>query len=131
MAAANGADFLGYVFYAASPRNILPEAAGEIVQRVRHDFPWVKHVGVFVDEPLKSLAAIVRRAGLDIAQLHGNEDADYCAAAKKCARETVKALRIGAGADENDWHAIRAQAGIDHLKTCKRQKRIRPKTACC
>jgi phosphoribosylanthranilate isomerase len=74
-AAAGGATAIGFNFYARSPRYIAPECAAAI---------WpagVRRVGVFVGERPERIAEIARIAGLDVAQLHGDETpADYPAA---------------------------------------------------
>ena len=73
IAAAAGADLLGFNFYPPSPRYIPPEICHAFVHELRDrmgdDCPVL--VGVFVNEP--DAAAIVQRAGLDYAQLHGDE----------------------------------------------------------
>jgi len=65
-----GAAALGFNFYPASPRYIEPAAAAEIIAAMPAGI-W--KVGVFVDEPPENVVRIARQAGLDIAQLHGNE----------------------------------------------------------
>ncbi len=61
-----GAGAIGFNFYPKSPRYITPaEAAAIVVPR------GVLRVGVFVNEP--RAAEIAAEAGLDIAQLHGDE----------------------------------------------------------
>lgn len=63
-----GAGAIGFNFYPKSPRYIAPaDAAAIAVPR------GVLRVGVFVNEP--RVREIVAEAGLDIAQLHGNETA--------------------------------------------------------
>jgi phosphoribosylanthranilate isomerase len=64
-----GAAALGFNFYSASPRYITPEVAAEIIAGL----PAVWRVGVFVDEAPEQVLRIAGQAGLDIAQLHGNE----------------------------------------------------------
>ncbi|MBM3786672.1 MAG: phosphoribosylanthranilate isomerase [Acidobacteria bacterium] len=61
-----GAHALGFNFYPKSPRYVTPETAAEISAGL----PVLK-VGVFVNEP--DLARTVRQAGMDVAQLHGDE----------------------------------------------------------
>lgn len=74
-AAEAGADFLGFIFYPPSPRYITPEQAGEIAQAIRAEFGEAapRCVGVFVDEPVDVVRAVIATAGLDLAQLHGAE----------------------------------------------------------
>jgi phosphoribosylanthranilate isomerase len=68
-----GATAIGFNFYAFSPRYIAPERAAEIVSGA-----GVRRVGVFVNETLARVEEIARIAGLDVAQLHGEEaPADY------------------------------------------------------
>jgi phosphoribosylanthranilate isomerase len=64
-----GAAALGFNFYPESPRYITPEETAEISAGL----PAVWKVGVFVDEAPERVWRIARRAGLDIAQLHGSE----------------------------------------------------------
>lgn len=68
-----GAGALGFNFYPKSPRYLSPADAASITAEVP---AGVLKVGVFVNESPARLAEIVREAGLDVAQLHGNEGAD-------------------------------------------------------
>ncbi len=71
-AVAAGANALGFNFYPRSPRFIAPEEAA----RIAGELPaTVWKVGVFVNEPPQKVLAVVRTAGLDVAQLHGEESA--------------------------------------------------------
>jgi phosphoribosylanthranilate isomerase len=65
-----GAGALGFNFYPASPRYIRPEEAARIGAELP---PGVWKVGVFVNETTPEIARICRAAGLDVAQLHGDE----------------------------------------------------------
>jgi phosphoribosylanthranilate isomerase len=70
-----GANALGFNFYPKSPRAISPERAGEINAALPGS---VLRVGVFVNASPEAVAQTMRNAGLDVAQLHGEEDpADY------------------------------------------------------
>jgi phosphoribosylanthranilate isomerase len=86
-----GADALGFIF-APSPRRIDPENARDII---RHIPPFVKAVGVFVDEDQKSIDEIITFCGIDMVQLHGDEPPEIC---DRFMPRTIKALRI---ADES------------------------------
>lgn len=70
-----GADLLGFVFYPKSPRAAEPEVVTEIAAALREEFgPTTPAlIGVFVDEPVARVQALLDEAGLDGAQLHGSE----------------------------------------------------------
>lgn len=70
-----GADLLGFVFYPPSPRYVTPEQAQEIISVIRQASS-VKRVGVFVNESPEHVRAVMETAGLDLAQLHGQETVD-------------------------------------------------------
>lgn len=65
-----GATALGFNFYKPSPRYIAPEAAAALTAKLPAN---VLKVGVFVNESAADVAAITATAGLDVAQLHGDE----------------------------------------------------------
>ncbi|MBN1875092.1 MAG: phosphoribosylanthranilate isomerase [Anaerolineae bacterium] len=91
-AAGAGADFLGFIFYPKSPRYIAPEQAGEITRAIRAELGEAapRFVGVFVDEPVDIVRAVIKTAGLDLAQLHGTEPLETVAA---LAPHSFKAIR--------------------------------------
>jgi phosphoribosylanthranilate isomerase len=71
-AIAAGATAIGFNFYPKSPRYLAPESAARL------SAPGALRVGVFVNEPAARIAEIARQAGLDVAQLHGDESpAEY------------------------------------------------------
>src|SRR3982750_1543943 len=74
-AAQAGADLLGFNFYKKSPRYITPEDAAAVCDQLRAQVvaacPIL--VGVFVNEVVGVISAITRKAGLNCAQLHGDE----------------------------------------------------------
>jgi len=65
-----GADAIGFVFYAKSPRYIAPEIAGAIISALPQN---VLPVGVFVDESMDVIVDMVTFFGIKAIQLHGNE----------------------------------------------------------
>jgi phosphoribosylanthranilate isomerase len=86
-----GAEYLGFNFYAKSPRYIAPPSARAIIERLPDD---IISVGVFVNESRPpDVAEILRISGARMAQLHGDESPDYCASVG--AERVIKALRIG------------------------------------
>jgi phosphoribosylanthranilate isomerase len=83
----SGADALGFVF-AKSPRQITPQKARDITRRIS---PFVKTVGVFVNEQPAEIRKIMDFCGLDLLQLHGNESVTVCS---ELAPRVIKAFRI-------------------------------------
>ncbi|RCW20390.1 phosphoribosylanthranilate isomerase [Ciceribacter lividus] len=65
-----GATYIGFIFFEKSPRNIEPDIAGTLADRVRGR---VKIVAVTVDADTDELDEIVEQLKPDILQLHGNE----------------------------------------------------------
>ncbi len=69
-----GADLLGFIFAAKSPRRVTPEQAAALPRTT------ARRVGVFVEHSLDEVLAIMEAAELDFAQLHGNQDPEFCRA---------------------------------------------------
>ena len=82
-----GADALGFIF-ASSPRQISPEKACRIIEALP---PFVKTVGVFVNEDAAVIREHISYCGLDLVQLHGDESPDFC---RDLMPFTIKAFRI-------------------------------------
>lgn len=81
-----GADFIGFLFFPQSKRNITPGKAADICSKIGHR---ARRVGVFVDEEPERVNAIAKLCELDYVQLHGHEDADYIA---QMDRPVIKAI---------------------------------------
>lgn len=78
VAAEAGADLLGFIFYAKSPRYVTPDQAATIVQTLRTEgVKLPRMVGVFVNTTVAEIQTIVAQVGLDLVQLHGKETADW------------------------------------------------------
>jgi len=71
-----GADALGFVF-APSPRQVTAEVVRGIVEKLP---PFICKVGVFVNSDLALVKETMSHCNLDLAQLHGDEGPEYCAA---------------------------------------------------
>ena len=69
-----GADLLGFIFAAKSPRRLTPEQAAALPRTT------AKRVGVFVEQTLEDVLAIMEQVDLDLAQLHGGQNPDFCRA---------------------------------------------------
>lgn len=85
-----GVDFIGFNFYAKSPRYISPERARKIASRLPDG---VAAVGVFVNENQDAVIEIARRLRLDFVQLHGDETPEMVAAIAQYV-PVIKALRV-------------------------------------
>jgi phosphoribosylanthranilate isomerase len=88
MAAALGADAIGFVFYEKSPRYIEPAAAAEIISRLP---PFVCKVGLFVNSEKERVERIVSETGIDLVQYHGDESPAKCESGPK---PWMKAIRV-------------------------------------
>jgi phosphoribosylanthranilate isomerase len=87
-ASAAGADAIGLVFYAGSPRAVSIDAAAAICRALP---PFISVVGLFVNADSDAVAAVLRQVPLTLLQLHGDESADYCAQLR---HPYIKAVRM-------------------------------------
>jgi phosphoribosylanthranilate isomerase len=76
LAAALGADAVGFVLWQGSPRAIAPVDVGRISRRLP---PFVTRVGVFVNARREEIERAVSQAALDVAQIHGDTDPETIA----------------------------------------------------
>ena len=91
LAAVNaGADAIGLVFYAPSPRCVSLAQAQKIVAVIP---PFVSVVGLFVNAPAAEIQFILSQVRLDIIQYHGDETPDVC---KQINLPYYKAIRVKA-----------------------------------
>jgi phosphoribosylanthranilate isomerase len=93
-AVAEGAELLGFNFYAGSPRYVEPAKAKRIVSRLPKQ---TLVVGVFVNESEQKMLEIARAVGLDALQLHGDETPAMVARLKR-SFPVIKAIRVKASA---------------------------------
>jgi phosphoribosylanthranilate isomerase len=88
-----GADALGFVFYANSPRNLAIGQAAALVARMP---PFIQSVGLFVNADPDFVRAVLKAVPLDLLQFHGDERPDVCRA---FGRPYLKAVRVRVGVD--------------------------------
>ncbi|MCY0109823.1 MULTISPECIES: phosphoribosylanthranilate isomerase [Pseudomonas] len=88
-----GADAIGFVFYAKSPRAVNVQQARAIIRALP---PFVTTVGLFVNASRCELGEILDAVPLDLLQFHGDESAEAC---EEWRRPYIKALRVKAGDD--------------------------------
>lgn len=98
------ADYAGFVF-APCKRKVTPELARALRKSLKSP---TKAVGVFVDTPAPEVAAIAEWCGMDVVQLHGNEDA-----------ETVQTLRMLLPPGCEIWKAAHVRTADDIRKAAE------------
>lgn len=106
MALDQGVDALGFNFFPPSPRYINPADAHLILRRLP---PFVISVGVFVNvAQFQDAVEMARIAGVQVLQLHGNENADYCRRLSDW--PLIKVLHVGSGGIEENLEEFPVQA---------------------
>jgi phosphoribosylanthranilate isomerase len=102
-----GADMVGFVFFAPSPRHLAFDTARTLSERVR---ARAQKVALTVDADDALLAAIVESLAPDLLQLHGREPPARVAALKRrFGLPVMKAIAVAAKAD---LAAAAAYAGV-------------------
>ena len=85
-------EFIGFVFWPRSKRVVTREQAAELKAALD---PAIKAVGVFVDEDIEVVKALLNDDIIDSAQLHGSEDEAYINELKsKSGKQVIKAFKI-------------------------------------
>jgi phosphoribosylanthranilate isomerase len=92
-AARLGADAVGLVFYAPSPRAVTPAQARAIVEALP---PFVTTVGLFVDAEASHVREVLAAVPLQLLQFHGDETPRFCSGFD---RPFLKAVRVRPGVD--------------------------------
>jgi len=99
-----GADAVGFVFYAKSPRHVELARAAELARRLP---PFVTPVGLFVNASGADIAAAVAAIPQLLLQFHGDESPQDCA---RPARAFIRAARVAPGFDLLDFASRFAHA---------------------
>ena len=91
-AVACGADAVGFVLYAPSPRAVTPQRAAQLASRLP---PFVTPVVLFVNESASNIIASCAYISSATVQFHGDESPDECLLATgHGARAYIRAARI-------------------------------------
>ena len=90
--------WMGFIFYKPSPRYC--------AERPDYLPNHCKRVGVFVNEPVEEVTKRVQEFGLQVVQLHGNEDRLYVMQL----RQALSQLRQTAGEEGTDWGKVVVKA---------------------
>jgi phosphoribosylanthranilate isomerase len=92
-AVALGADAVGLVFHAASPRAVSLPQAMAVVSGLP---PFIARVGLFVDPKVDEVEMVLELGCVDVLQFHGDEPPEFC---RRFGRPYIKALRVRPGMD--------------------------------
>jgi phosphoribosylanthranilate isomerase len=93
LAADEGADAVGLVFYGKSPRYVETAQAAAVAAALP---PYVAAVGLFVDAAPEAIEAVLARVPLDLLQFQGEETPEFC---ERFGRPYVRAVRMEEGVD--------------------------------
>jgi phosphoribosylanthranilate isomerase len=69
-----GVDMTGFIFHPSSPRYVQPQKVAGLPRTK------AKRVGVFVQQTRNEILECMEKAKIDLAQLHGNQDPQFCRA---------------------------------------------------
>ena len=101
-----GANAVGFVFYAKSPRAVTPARAAALMRVLP---PFVTSVALFVDADVAAVKHTMAMARADLLQFHGDESPAYC---RQFGVPYLKALRVRPGVDllqyARDYHDAKA-----------------------
>lgn len=93
----DGAAWVGFVFFAKSPRAVSPAGAAALAVKVP---AHVGKVGLFVDADDAAIEAALAALPLDLLQLHGNETPERVAAIRaRVGRPVMKAFKLAVAED--------------------------------
>ena len=96
-AISSGAEYIGFVFYSSSPRNVVPERAAEFAAPTPSA---VKKVAVVVDPTDEDIANILAVFKPDFFQLQGKETVERVAEIKKISNtKIIKAISVRSADD--------------------------------
>ncbi len=106
-----GAAYLGFVFFARSPRHLTPERAAKLAAPARGRAKIVAVTVDAVDDELDAIAAVLRP---DLIQLHGAETPERAAEIRaRTGAGLIRAVPVSEAYDLN--HAVPWAEAADHL----------------
>lgn len=84
-------DFMGFIFYAKSPRFVDDKKLVEVLEEIPSA---IIKTGVFVNEDPLKMEELIRTYGLDAVQLHGSESPEICQLFQAKGLKVIKAFGI-------------------------------------
>jgi phosphoribosylanthranilate isomerase len=95
-AVGNGADAIGFVFVASSPRHVSDEQARDIREKLP---PFVSVVGVFIEPDPHLARETFERVGLDFIQFYKGDEERLLRESGLSPNRLIRAVRVGSEAD--------------------------------
>ena len=91
-------DYVGFICFPKSKRYVTPEEIGNLGSRLD---PSIQKVGVFVNETVEAIRALVMDGAIDLVQLHGDENAAYIEKLRRLIGDhpIIKAVRVATAED--------------------------------
>ncbi|NWF68539.1 MAG: phosphoribosylanthranilate isomerase [Chloroflexi bacterium] len=100
-----GADLLGFNFYKKGARYIAPEAAQPLCDRLRAELgaacPLL--VGIFVNDVVGTVSAVMNKVGLNFAQLAGDESDDLLKELRGLAFKAIRPMNEAQALDDVNY----------------------------
>ena len=113
-AVAAGADAVGFVLYAKSPRHVTMQRAAELASRLP---PFVTPVLLYVNENTTEIIANYAYLTRAIAQFHGDETPEQCLEATLQGRHAyLRAARIPLGDGAKDFDLVKYAQDYSHAQ---------------
>lgn len=100
-----GIDYMGFIFYAPSPRHV-----GDSLDIESFTSKNINAVAVFVDEDIDKAQRLLEKHNFKHVQLHGKESPDYCKKMKESGFIVIKAFRVN---DNFDFSSLE-----EYLSVC-------------
>jgi phosphoribosylanthranilate isomerase len=109
-----GADAVGFVLYARSPRAVTAERAADLASRLP---PFITPVLLFVNQAAPEVVASLARVKGSIAQFHGEETPEQCEEAAGQGRfRYMRAARIPLGAAGAGFDLVKYASDYSHAQ---------------
>lgn len=93
-------EYIGFVF-TRSKRQVTGEEANELCSNLSGN---IKKVGVFRDNSLEEIIAVLDKVNLDVIQLHGNENEEFITSLRNCINKSVKIWRA---VSIKNWESVK------------------------
>lgn len=84
-------EFLGFIFYENSPRYMAESLIAENLNTLPDS---IQKVGVFVNASYQFILEMTKRYELDLVQLHGGEEVDFCFRLKAAGIKIIKVFHV-------------------------------------